>query len=513
MKKMIRTGIASFDSIAGGLVPGGNHLLYGELGTSKSTFALQFLYSGLSQGESAALVTRRFGEDVLHHAEAFGFPLRAFVQSGKLLLLEYAPDVVERAARVKDVSQIADEFQHFARRKVVRRIVFDPLSPIVQGMNSSEVSFRMRSLIQRFSEYQATALYTLDLPEAADILGSCKDVMQAILRFEVASESAVQVDLIVERMPGASSGHRRISYCLAPGRGIVEASPNGVSSAESPKRKILVAATDPLTLGIIRKMVADEYELTECQDTLQAVARLAAESHDMLIVDADLEDNNAVRACLELRKNQFHLPMLLLVTGQQKRLHDRLGLLAQGIDDCLEKPVDGRLLRVRVRSLLKRYSSRERFRDQESDNTVLASLKRFSHNGEFLTDSEVFRTCLEEEVGHAQQFSVPLSVCIIDLPDSNGGGLNKANTVQSLVRPEDKVYANAHVIAVLLSETSKGGAATFLRRLEAIIRPPAIRQVRTLTFDGSTDFVSQVFEHLSLETNRANEIESRIKAT
>ena len=190
-----------------------------------------------------------------------------------------------------------------------------------------------------------------------------------------------------------------------------------------------------------------------------------------------------------------------------------LVLLAQGIDDCLEKPVDGRLLRVRVRSLLKRYSSRERFRDQESDNTVLASLKRFSHNGEFLTDSEVFRTCLEEEVGHAQQFSVPLSVCIIDLPDSNGGGLNKANTIQSLVRPEDKVYANAHVIAVLLSETSKGGAATFLRRLEAIIRPPAIRQVRTLTFDGSTDFVSQVLEHLPPETNRANEIESRIEAT
>lgn len=509
----IQTGVPIFDSVVGGFLQPGTHLAYGEPGAGKSTFALQFLHWGLNRGESALLVTRRLGSDVMEQAEAFGVPLKTFIRSGKLTLLEYAPDVVERAARARDVSQIADELDYFARRRGVRRMVFDPLIPLIQGMNVSEKSFRIRTLVQRVSVYQAACLFVLDLPEAADIVASCKDVVQSVLRFQANPEQSGQGTLVIERMPGSTQGRSGISYSLVLGRGLVKSSPEEIAGSEKPKRKILVAATDPATLNVARQMLADEYELTYCGDAIQTLARMAADAPDLLIVDADLGGNNAVQACLELRRNQLNLPILLLL-GHHRRLRDRLEFLARGIDDCLEKPVDGRLLRVRIRSLLKRYSPRERFRAQESDGAVLASLERPVPASQCLSDFEAFRACLQEEVSWSRQRSALFAVCILEMESNNGSGVEAVlEVVHRCIRSTDKVYANNGTVAVLFPDSRQEGVDAFCRRIKAETPVMASVHSRSYVLDGSEDFASRVLRGLLPKAGTGSGLQVGTEAT
>ncbi len=49
------TGFDGLDAIAGGLQEKKNYLLYGNIGTGKTTFSLQFLYQGLISGDNVAL--------------------------------------------------------------------------------------------------------------------------------------------------------------------------------------------------------------------------------------------------------------------------------------------------------------------------------------------------------------------------------------------------------------------------------------------------------------------------
>lgn len=52
---MISTGFDGLDAIAGGLQEKKNYPLYGNIGTGKTTFSLQFLYQGLISGDNLAL--------------------------------------------------------------------------------------------------------------------------------------------------------------------------------------------------------------------------------------------------------------------------------------------------------------------------------------------------------------------------------------------------------------------------------------------------------------------------
>ena len=77
---MIATGFTGLDNLTGGLEQHKNYLLYGNIGTGKTTFALQFLYQGLINGETVAVVTRRSAPTVFDQGQAFGMDLEAFVR-------------------------------------------------------------------------------------------------------------------------------------------------------------------------------------------------------------------------------------------------------------------------------------------------------------------------------------------------------------------------------------------------------------------------------------------------
>src|SRR6266404_2706033 len=141
---MMLTGFDGLDAISGGLQERKNYLLYGNIGTGKTTFSLQFLYQGLITGENVAFVTRRSAQTIFEHGHAFGIDLEPFVRTDQLIIFEYVSKVIENSARLKDEEQIWQELDATLGDVSIQRVVFDPITPLLATPSNSAAIFRAR---------------------------------------------------------------------------------------------------------------------------------------------------------------------------------------------------------------------------------------------------------------------------------------------------------------------------------------------------------------------------------
>ena len=86
----IDAGIDLVTHNLGGLAAGKSYLLAGERGAAKTTFVLQFLYQGLKERKTCALVTNQAPNILIAHAAAMGMDLAPFLKDGRLALYEIA---------------------------------------------------------------------------------------------------------------------------------------------------------------------------------------------------------------------------------------------------------------------------------------------------------------------------------------------------------------------------------------------------------------------------------------
>jgi len=154
----ISTGIAGADNLlAGGLPRRGLYLLEGAPGTGKTTFALQFLLSGVAANERALLVAlSETAGEVREFAETHGWSLdgveimdlndlqavvdetgwqtvfhRAEVEFTKLTKL-----IAERIEKAKAVRVAIDSLaglRHLAEEETIYRLQLETLKPILLG--------------------------------------------------------------------------------------------------------------------------------------------------------------------------------------------------------------------------------------------------------------------------------------------------------------------------------------------------------------------------------------------
>ena len=90
MKESVNTGVSGLDELLdGGLPKGSVTVLSGPPGVGKSTIAMQYLYEGISKGESAMFLSIESNtSDVLYYASAFNWDFDKYVKEGKLVILD-----------------------------------------------------------------------------------------------------------------------------------------------------------------------------------------------------------------------------------------------------------------------------------------------------------------------------------------------------------------------------------------------------------------------------------------
>lgn len=490
---MILTGFAGLDGLIGGFQEEKNYLLYGNIGSGKTTFSLQFLYQGLQSGETVAVVTRRSAQSVLDHGRFFGLDLEPFVATNQFILFEYLPNVIENSMRLKEATDVGRELEAFLGNDTIQRLVFDPFTPLLASLSSSIGVFRARSLVQSFSDLHATCLYIFDTPEGEEYLANFKDFVYGVVRFESGPFQTSRGRVILERLPELKGRPGQLEYEVTSGAGLVEAPPAPVPGAEGEvvaepvQRKILILEPEAEQRKILRDMLEKTYTILEADGAADAMAKVAAESPDLIILERETKGLDGVEICNKLRQNKLNVP-IILIANQIRRARDRVQIIAAGADDCLERPVDGRILKLKVQQFLRRYdASRDRVLTAALDTTVTTALERDKTTS--TTNLSYFYDRVRQEVIYAKDNGLSFALVVLRLPDNSPLNQELATMVSSLIREYDLVCINPQRIVALLAETDEKGVNVFLSRLAQRWNRSPAPQIQHLSFDRREDFL------------------------
>jgi DNA-binding response OmpR family regulator len=126
-----------------------------------------------------------------------------------------------------------------------------------------------------------------------------------------------------------------------------------------PPAKVLIVEDDPTVGGVLKRLLArDGYAIAETGESERAVEIISQEKPDVIILDVAMPGITGIEICRRLRQDPAsHLTPVIMVTGLDD-LETCVKGLEAGADDFLNKPVDPRELRERVRSFVqvKRYT-------------------------------------------------------------------------------------------------------------------------------------------------------------
>jgi KaiC/GvpD/RAD55 family RecA-like ATPase len=177
MPDYIQTGISGVDAILGGVgIPQGHTILIsGGPGSGKTTFAIQFLYTGATEyGEPGLYITLdEEPEDIKKNTSQFGWDLDKLEREKKLIFINVSPVRVAPTERAGLIQLGMKEFKLVKLLEAVRtgveeigakRVVIDPVTIfMLQYPDEVERIYAMKDLIADFRKNGCTNLLISEL--------------------------------------------------------------------------------------------------------------------------------------------------------------------------------------------------------------------------------------------------------------------------------------------------------------------------------------------------------------
>ncbi len=162
-------GVDFLDSRYGGAFRGRPMLICGPAKSGKTTAAFHFLRRGLRLRERCLMLTARPASDIVVQADAMGLDFSRAVESGELILLEYADDVPGRHSE-SAITLPPDSFMQLAQvvaEQAVARLVLDTCLPWVAVKGGDRLEEHVFSFIRSLDRMGSTTLLTM--PKAASL--------------------------------------------------------------------------------------------------------------------------------------------------------------------------------------------------------------------------------------------------------------------------------------------------------------------------------------------------------
>jgi two-component system response regulator MprA len=146
--------------------------------------------------------------------------------------------------------------------------------------------------------------------------------------------------------------------------------------------RILVVDDEPAVQSALSRALAlERYDVAQAIDGREALERLGAASHDVVILDISMPHMDGLEVCRRLREGGDRTPVLMLTARED--VDDRVAGLDAGADDYLVKPFALRELLARVRALLRRAGEEdEQERALEFEDLRLDRLAHEAWRGE-----------------------------------------------------------------------------------------------------------------------------------
>lgn len=512
----VPTGVEPIDQALGGLEPGRVHVVYGELGAGKTALAMQFLVEGLRAGETCALVLRDQPDEAIKRIAFFGYDCVEDLRSGRLLMLEYAADLVEQLTRLDDFSEVLAEFGWMIGEARPSRIVFDSADYIFSIQQGYGHALQISALVTWLAESGAVTLLVVEeragdrivqsfRVQARTVIHAMKRSVGAETEFSLAFEkgpvkapqrivaltpqglqTTSEIDAKAKTRPLASPAapelppvHMRTGQLSTPEeaqRIIAEAAKAATPSqlppppaqpapqpmpprplARAGRPRVLVIDDDPIVCGLVARALEADCEVEAAGDGVAGLARLLSFDPDVVLLDVTLPIVDGLTVCRQMRANSS-VP-IVIISGTHTTTADRITSAEIGADAFLTKPFSLQELRARVGQLVARYRGERPVPSrQKSAGDPLVPMTRFYERVELQAD--------------LARVGVPASVvgCRIETNGSVETG-RIIDTVRHAMRPDDVVAFDPdthHLVA--LAPMPAEAAEALARRLEAQVR-------------------------------------------
>jgi CheY-like chemotaxis protein/KaiC/GvpD/RAD55 family RecA-like ATPase len=195
----IPSGIEPVDKLLGGLEVRQMYLVHGDA-SGKSLFGVQFLIEGLKRGQSCALITSSSPEDAVRRFARLGYDCLEDIYSSRLIILECAEDMIERAARLRELSPVLRELEWLMGETHPDRVVFDPITNLIVG-GQGGAQARAREFAAWAADFGSTIVLISNGADS-EVSQSLLPLVKESLRFYVkeAGEQAIRF-LAFEKSP------------------------------------------------------------------------------------------------------------------------------------------------------------------------------------------------------------------------------------------------------------------------------------------------------------------------
>jgi DNA-binding response OmpR family regulator len=126
-----------------------------------------------------------------------------------------------------------------------------------------------------------------------------------------------------------------------------------MGSVAAVSHRVLVVDDDPTVSDVVRRYLEQEgCQVRLVGDGLAALAAVASEMPDIVVLDLMMPGIDGLEVCRRLRRDAPELPVVMLTAlGEES---DRVLGLEVGADDYVTKPFSPRELVLRIRSVLRR---------------------------------------------------------------------------------------------------------------------------------------------------------------
>ena len=115
---------------------------------------------------------------------------------------------------------------------------------------------------------------------------------------------------------------------------------------------LCIAAETPERERLHRELLLDGWGVVAASRGREGLVRASADAPDVILLDAELPDIDALEVCRLLRLPGARTPILVLT--EDSELSERIACLSAGADDYMCKPYAHAELRARLRSLVRR---------------------------------------------------------------------------------------------------------------------------------------------------------------